>query len=631
MLRKLLGCVTILLLSLNLTGQENRTINGEGNNLQFRDWGAAHGEVLRVSTPRYADGFSEVDDINRPLPRVISNTLFEQKDLIPDSGNLSDFVWVFGQFIDHDITLIENDLTEPVIIKIPDNDEYFSTDDFIFTSRNIVRAGTGTSVGNPRQYTNEITSFVDGSAVYGSNDEVASWLRTFEDGKLKVSEGNLLPWNTIDGLTNQEIDPAAPFMADDTRTLQKYFVAGDVRANENPLLIAMHTIFVREHNRLCDELKAEHPSWSDERLYQRARKFVGAFMQNILFYEFLPSLGVVLPEYRGYNETLNPSITNVFSAAGFRIGHTLINSNLLRMDNEGEEIAVGSIKLKDAFFNPQSIILSEGIEPFFKGMGTQTMQKLDCKVIGDLRNFLFGVPGAGGLDLAAINIYRGRDRGLGSYNQIRTDFGLPAVNDFSDFISSTDDAQTLKELYGDVNELDPWVGILAEDPKPNSIFGDLVLRILENQFQNLRDGDRFYFENDPAFTVNDRKEIKHTKLYTVLMRNTDLSVMQKNLFVAMPHSDIPEGPELGTTPLAASIFPNPVSEASVVKVYSPESLNATMKIFDINGQLMSSTQVSLIEGVNAVDFDLEASWPIGFYNLLIESEDTYNIVRFIKE
>ena len=97
--------------------------------------------------------------------------------------------------------------------------------------------GTGTDPSNPRQHGNGITGWIDASNVYGSDIDRATWIRTFSDGKMKISNYNLLPWNTVTGNINDEIDFNAPFMADDTRSLTKYFVAGDIRANENPLLL----------------------------------------------------------------------------------------------------------------------------------------------------------------------------------------------------------------------------------------------------------------------------------------------------------------------------------------------------------------------------------------------------------
>ncbi len=631
MLKNILASVCLVLFLSALHGQENRSFSGYGNNLENKNWGAAHSPVLRMSSVNYSDGMGAINNTNLPDPRTISNTLFEQKEMIVDEHQLSDYIWVFGQFIDHDITLVEGNPAETVLLSIPPDDEYFLDSDFIITSRNKTLSGTGNSPSNPRQYANEISAFIDGSAIYGSDEDRASWLRTFNDGKLKSSENNLLPWNTFSGEYSDDIDPTAPVMADDTRQLTKYFVAGDVRANENPLLIGIQTIFLREHNRLCDVLKEDHPNWNDEQLYQRARKLVGAYIQNICFYEWLPAMGIVLPEYRSYSDQMNPGIFNVFSAAAFRIGHTLINSDLLRMDNSGNEIMEGSIRLQDAFFNPFAVVHAGGIDPYFKGMGIQVMQKLDCKVIGDLRNFLFGAPGSGGLDLASINIFRGRDRGLAGYNQLRGDFGLPKVKSYNDFVANPEDAFALEELYGNIENIDAWVGMLAERHKSNAIFGELVMRIIEDQFQILRDGDRFYFENDPAFTPSQIEQIKKTKLYDVVMRNSELSVMQKNLFIAMPHNSIPEGPIISEGVLAAAVFPNPAYDNTTIKVVSEEDTTVKISLFNSNGQLMKTVQKSVITGKNFINMDLETFWPRGYYNILIESDNAYSIIKLIKE
>jgi hypothetical protein len=630
-MRKIYVVLFILIGLTDLISQENRTFTGEGNNLLHLDWGSAESQVLRQTTVNYADGFSQVNDSLLPSPRVISNYVFDQTDNIFDSHNLSDYVWVFGQFIDHDITLVESDNREPILLEIPEDDEHFSPSEFIVTSRNKALAGTGDAPGNPRQYSNEVSSYIDGSAVYGSDAERAEWLRDHKgDGKLKVSRGNLLPWNTTSGEFSDDLLDSAPEMADDTRSLTKLYVAGDVRANENPLLIGMHTLFVREHNRLCDELRINHPNWTGDQIYQRARKYVGAYIQNVTYSEWLPAMGVVLPEYSTYRAYMDATISNVFSAAAFRIGHTLINSNVIRMDNEGSEIEQGNILLKDAFFNPFAIEIAGGIEPYFKGMGTQAMQELDCKVIDDLRNFLFGVPGAGGLDLASINIFRGRDRGVSDYNTLRSDFGLPNVSDFSDFVGSEEDAELLEHMYSNVDNIDAWVGMLAERHMSGAIFGELVIRIFEDQFQRLRDGDRFYFENDPVFTPSDINQIKATKLHDILMRNTDIDIMQENLFVAMPHSDIPSGPTLNMEPLAAVAYPNPINDHTNVKINSDTAQRVDLTVFDANGRTIQIGQYDLLPGDNNLFLDFGSELPIGIYNVLISSDEQYRLLKLIK-
>ena len=158
----------------------------------------------------------------------------------------------------------------------------------------------------------------------------------------------------MNGELTNNVDHNAPEMADAVGASVRFFVAGDIRANENVLLTAFHTLFVREHNRLCDELVLENPTWSDEELYQYARKMVGGFLQSISYQEWLPAMGIHVPHYEGYDEDVNPAIMNIFSGAAFRM-HSLINPEILRMDNDGNTISFGNLSLKDAFFNPAQI------------------------------------------------------------------------------------------------------------------------------------------------------------------------------------------------------------------------------------------------------------------------------------
>ncbi|MFK7774365.1 MAG: peroxidase family protein [Saprospiraceae bacterium] len=540
--RIILLIIGLTFFQISIFSQENRTIDGSGNNLQNSDWGAAHSQLKRLTTIAYSDGVESLAGASRPNPRIISNTLFAQDSLLNDPSNLSDFVWSFGQFIDHDLSLT-GDSNENALIPVPTGDPWFDPfgtgSSMIFMRRSKKMTGTGTDPSNPREHGNEITGWLDASSVYGSDQERADWLRSFSDGKMKISTYNLLPWNTFTGNFATPVDWDAPLMDDGVQLSNYHFVAGDPRANENPLLVAFHTLFVREHNRLCDTLKIDNPSWTDEELYQHARKIVGGLIQNVVYSEWLPAMGVNLDPYIGYDETIDARIVNVFSGAAFRLGHTLLNSTILRLDNDGNEIAGGNLQLQEAFFNPQSILfLGGGIDPLFKGMGEQVAQDLDCKVINDVRNFLFGPPGAGGLDLVSININRGRERGLPDFNTVRADFGLTTYTSFLELNSDTLVANAMEQLYGDINNIDAWVGMLAENKMPDALFGETIMEIMKVQFSGLRDGDRFYFENDSGLSAAEILEIKSTTLHDIIMRNTNITLMQPNVFEAMPHNDI---------------------------------------------------------------------------------------------
>ncbi len=253
MQRKIVITLLLICTSYLVNGQEYRSIDGFNNNLNDPELGATHTPIANWTQLDFADGFNLPKlgmEFNRPNPRMISNRIFAQDDFIPDIMNLSDFTWVFGQFIDHDITLIENSSFEFLDnVVVPNDDEWFPPGQIIPMMRNAAMEGTGTGPDNPRRTQNLITAFVDASGIYGSDEIRAQWLRA-DRGKLRVSDGNLLPWNTIDGQFNSAVDESAPFMADDTRILKNWFFAGYIRANENPLLIAFHTLFVREHNRI---------------------------------------------------------------------------------------------------------------------------------------------------------------------------------------------------------------------------------------------------------------------------------------------------------------------------------------------------------------------------------------------
>ncbi|MFK8161518.1 MAG: peroxidase family protein [Lewinella sp.] len=533
-------------LSFNIFAQTNdvslyRTIDGQFNNPDNRLRGATHTALIRVAGEGFVDGQSAPAGPNRPNPRVISNTLFAQEGLINDPIGLSDYTWVFGQFIDHDIALTEQlgeNLPIPVPMGDPAFDPFFTGNVSIPFHRNLHRFGTGFGIGNPRNYDNEITAFIDGSGVYGSEESRANWLRSFTDGKLKVSAGDLLPYNTRNGERTGANDPGAPFMANGTGAPGPMFVAGDVRANENPLLAAFHILFVREHNLQCERLKQENPEWTDEELYQHARKLVGGLIQSIVYNEWLPTMGVPVEPYPGYDSSINPQLANSFSAAAFRVGHTLLNGNIRRLDANGEVLAGGNLTLRQAFFNI-SWLEQHGMDPFLRGMAEQTQQMMDSRVVDDVRNFLFGPPGAGGLDLASINIMRGRERGLPSYNNIRRAYGLQAVFDFDLINPDFQVYNTLTELYdGDIFEIDPWVGMLAERPMPGSIFGPTIRKIMETQFSDLRAGDRFFYLNDPVLTEDEKDWIHNTTFRDVIYRNSGVDLMQENVFESMPFSDI---------------------------------------------------------------------------------------------
>jgi len=361
--------------------------------------------------------------------------------------------------------------------------------------------------------------------IYGSSDERITALRVgSESPLLKTSEGNLLPFNET-SLTN-----ANGFITDPTRL----FLAGDIRSNEQLALATMHTLWVREHNRIAEALADDFPNNTADEIFELTRRLVVAKIQMITYNEWLPVLigSGAIPAYAGYDAAINPSIYNEFSGASFRLGHSMLNERLLRLDASGNEIADGHIDLSAAFFTAPMILTSESsIDPILRGLATQRHQALDEMIVDDLRNFLFGAPGDGGLDLASLNIQRGRDHGLPDYNSMRVAMGLPAVLSFGDISSTADTIASLSATYSSVDDIDLWVGGLSEDAVGASQLGPLFQAIIARQFTELRDGDRFWYENDLTPAEMDR--VRGTTLARVIRANTDVgNELQDNVFIA---------------------------------------------------------------------------------------------------
>ena len=168
----------------------------------------------------------------------------------------------------------------------------------------------------------------------------------------------------------------------------------------------------------------------------------------------------------------------------------MLSPQLLRLKKDGRPIKEGNLALRKAFFSPWRLTQEGGIDPLLHGLATQRAQAIDPFIIDDVRNFLFGPPGAGGFDLASLNLQRGRDHGLPSYNEVRIAYGLPPAVTFGDTSSHSVIQERLQAVYGTVEYVDVWIGGLAEDHRRGGMVGELFFRILVDQFERLRDGDR---------------------------------------------------------------------------------------------------------------------------------------------
>ncbi len=497
---------------------ENRSFDGTGNNVANPQWGSAGTNFGRMAPVAYVDQISVPDVGGRPNPRSVSVELFQQQASRPNSRQLSGYVYAFGQLLSHDMqhTISGQEL---VGFTIPSNDDMFFPGQTFPLTRSLFDTATGTDVANPREQINFTTAFIDASVVYGVDAMEASILRggpANPGARLRTSDDingdgqNLLPR-----------DAFGPNTAAD-------FVAGDSRVNDNVVLSSLQTLFMREHNRLVDEIEVEHPDWDAEQVYQRARKIVGALFQVITYQEFLPALmGPHAPSRTGvYDPDLAPTIFNEFPTVFLRIGHSMLNNSFLRIRNDGQSDPAGPIALEDAFFNPAALPDARELNLLLKGLAVEVQEETDLEMVFGMRVALLG----------AIDVQRARDHGLPDYNTMREAYGLPRVVSFDQITANEVVQLALERVYGDVDSIDVFVGALAEDHLPGASLGPLVAAGYNAQFIRARDGDRFWYEHDPEFSPEEIVALQNTTLADIIRRNTQVRDIQDNVFF----SSIPE-------------------------------------------------------------------------------------------
>ena len=456
-----------------------------------------------------------------PNPRKLSTQVTADKDR--QDTSLSLMAVIFGQFLDHELALSPEHEVEESCCEVPANgktkdEECFEIiippDDPFYSSLNqscihLTRSDPHSSSGWPpsikREQQNIVTSFLDGSHVYGSTTERSIRLRSMVKGKLKVeNEYNLLP--------------------EENFRRCKVPIAGDERAMENPMLGSVHVLFVREHNRICDQLwtiidwtQYGNPECDndkcDELIYQNARRILIAEWQSIVYNEWLPLIlgqsrmsefNLNLHSNSAYNNAINPSLLVSFATAAFRFGHSMVSGTFAKNTITNGD-TVEQIVLSDSFFNANEY-RKNGMEMTLAGLLTEKAQSMDRFVSKELTNFLFkDTDGPSkprfGQDLISRNIARGRDHGLPGYAKFYETFG--PQSDPNRFMKCWDERplafdlvewNLMKEIYIHPKDIDLFVGGLLEKRMPNEgVLGPMFGYIVAEQFRRLKDGDRFFF------------------------------------------------------------------------------------------------------------------------------------------
>ncbi|XP_043235689.1 peroxidase-like [Amphibalanus amphitrite] len=534
-----------------------RTANGTCNNLQNPLWGSAFRAFRRVLQPDYEDGVSfprSADDGGYlPAARQVCRHIFTDEYHGDTTRSLLMMQW--GQFIDHDLTAtaaskgsggapirccgpdIDND---PTLLHPECAPLLISFEDPQFAKLNVscldfVRSAPAPlCTYGPRQQMNQITSFLDGSNIYGSSDEQLHSLRNHTGGRMAVqtlSDGRrLLPpsKDASDGCNR----------ADAMAGGQYCFVSGDARVNEQISLTITHTQWVRQHNMIAEELADINPHWDDERLFQESRKITVAMMQHITANEYLPLLlgeelaqsASLLPQtegyFTGYSEQIDPTISNVFATAAFRFGHSQIQG-LIKMVGAFSKTE-DFIQLHRLYFNPFRLYQDTKMTNLVRGQLNTCSRATDGHLTSQITTHLFEAENATtGLDLGAINVQRGRDHGLPPYNAWRRRCGLPPVTSFEQLraiVQQPEQVDHVQMLYRSIEHVDLYVGGLLERPLEGAAVGPTFACLLTDQFVRLKAGDRFWYESgDPSirFTPDQLQEIRKANLARVLCDTSD--------------------------------------------------------------------------------------------------------------
>jgi len=539
--------------------------------------GMSNTPLARIAPAEYADADFQPrvakSGLDLPSARLIRTQLLDGADR-KDTNGISTFFVQMGQFIDHDISLSpeeegecceedrngrlwifpsEFDRDRCAPIRIPDNDPLWGPKGR--TCFNFRRSTAAFAIPNCQStvldQTNALTAWLDASNVYGSTEKELKYVREERSPLLRIKTGgtsrggrSLLPACIEVASSREEVTGCTEVCSQRSRDC---LAAGEQRVNEQPALATMHTIWLREHNRLVTALEDINPSWDTERLFQEARRILTAQWQHIIYGEWLPILlGLqymtsfnLLPLTSGftsnYDENLDPRVNNEFSTAAFRFGHSMMPRRFPSVDRTFKDRT--QFNLDDVFFN--SSLFREDpdmVENTVRGQIKEPAQAWDSGFNSDFTSRLFEDE----LDLISLNIQRGREHGLPGYNTYRDICESGSYRRASTFdqltsggFISSSNVRKLRQAYEDVDDIDLWTGALLENPHQDSLVGPAFKCILGDQFIRLKEGDRFWYETNDrvtGFTSQQLDAIRQASMARILCDNTDIGQITPLVF-----------------------------------------------------------------------------------------------------
>lgn len=463
-----------------------------------------------------------------PNPRMISRELMTRERFVPATTlNVLAAAWI--QFEVHDwFSHGKNEEKNAWEVALAEGDDWPERPMVIPRTRR-----DPTSDQDPRTPDTFVTAdshWWDGSQIYGSDEPFAAAVRAHEDGKLRID---------ADGLPPRDLEQLADLSG----------VAGNFWVG----LALLHTVFTLEHNAICDRLRHEHPDWSDDRLFQKARLINAALMAKIHTTEWTPAI-IAHPTTRYAMRATWSGI--VGERLGRRLGH-LGSGELLsgipgsKTDHHGvpyslteEFVAVYRMHplLPDEFSFRSATGDELLAERSFPELGAlHARERLgEIGVANALYSFGIAHPGAISLhnyprflqhlerpdgthlDLAATDILRIRERGVPRYNQFRRLFRLRPAESFEQLTGNPEAAERIRRAYdGKIERVDLMVGLYAE-PKPRGFgFSDTAFRVFILMASRRLKSDRFFTRDYTAemYTQTGLDWINDSTMGSVLLRH----------------------------------------------------------------------------------------------------------------
>ncbi|XP_068153734.1 peroxidase [Drosophila tropicalis] len=534
--------------SLNL---HYRSIDGSCNNLLYPEFGIAINRYRRLLPPRYVD--QQVQAV--PNARLISLSLYGETTKTDSYRTLAAMQW--GQFVAHDISQLttkgapkdccaESNHPQCKPIALPRGGPIaYNTGKSCLSFARAISDADAICPKSDLPYSEKlsvVTSYLDLSSLYGNSPAQNRRVRLFKGGLLRTSYVNGQHWVPVSHNENGECGSRS-----------ECYSMPDRRNRFTPTIALLHTILLREHNRLAEQLALLNPAYNDERLYQEARKINIAQFQKITYYDWVPLFlgsdyaqlnGLIYPEesnefVNDYDESVNPSAYAEFSAAAFRYSHTQIPGwfSLVAPNRSSNQ----TLRLSDYFERPETIQLlssSDNFDALIRGLATQLQKRSDANVDVEIKHYFnrkeFQEYGA---DLKSFDIQRGRDFGLASYNDVREFCGLRRANYWEDFAAeiSAEKISLLRKLYASPDDVELTVGGSLEFHAPEALYGPTMLCIVGKQLLNSRRSDRFFFERDnhlSGFSRTQLAEIRKASLAGLFCSNAHyLHYIQANVFV----------------------------------------------------------------------------------------------------